>query len=405
MNSQPQLRVIDDERDRLASWVKALKAVPELAAWSVEGMETDPLIQAIEVLEQRRLDSRNHPLLRTFEPACDFDSVDILVIDYELASLTPSGSITGESIAYLARAYSRAGYIVVLNEMDENQFDLTLAGNLDSYSDLVLGSRQLGNQGLWAEPFQGFRPWSWPVIPRELKRLQKLSAGLVAHLDNPVLAALALDRVPLPRATRAFLEGDLLAEETSFLEFVQSGAGGLRRNDCPLNREAAARVAVSRLGRWLETRILSAQDLLVDAPHLVPRVPSLLIGDPATADSWNAVATLASPAAALAVDRVASSAYAQSQWLSRPAWHWPAIAKDGSLPEVSSPWTALEPNVAFCEDVSAFLPLDAVKEFVADVSGPFARRFVLNRDSEAANRFPDVRDVSYRPAVRFALNR
>ena len=405
MNGQRQLRVIDDEADRLASWVRALKAVPQLSDWSVEGMEEGPLLEAIEILEQRRLDSRKRPLMGVFEPECEFDRANILVIDYELASLTSSGSITGESIAYLARAYSQTGYILVLNELGENPFDLTLTGNLDSYSDLVLGSRQLGNLGLWAEPFQGFRPWSWPIIPREVERLEQLVAALVSRLDEPVLTTLALDRLPLPRSTRAFLEGSALAETTTFLEFVKSGAGGLRRNDAPMNLEAAARIAASRLGRWLESRLLSAQDLIVDAPHLVSRVPSLLMGDPATVDAWDAVATLVDPAKGWSAGSVAASSYPQSQWLTRPAWYWPAVSRDSSLPEVSSPWTALEPNVGFCEDLSAFLPLDSVKEFVADVNGPFARRFVLDRESECADRFPQTRDVSYRPAVRFALSR
>src|SRR5207253_3989616 len=134
------------------------------------------------------------------------------------------GSDTGESVAYLARCYSNCGYIIELNQFGTNWFDLTLSGSLDSYADLNIGSDQLANPGLWSDQFAGFRPWSWPIIPRAVNELKKRTAEAVRCRSDVILEALGLtqDRVGiLPRSIREFLAPRSNPEVTTFEEFVR----------------------------------------------------------------------------------------------------------------------------------------------------------------------------------------
>ena len=54
------------------------------------------------------------------------------IIDYDLlgsqAEKSPTGSLTGEIIAYLVRCFSRCKLIIGLNQYGSNPFDLTLRG-------------------------------------------------------------------------------------------------------------------------------------------------------------------------------------------------------------------------------------------------------------------------------------
>ena len=50
-------------------------------------------------------------------------------------------------------------------------------------------------------------------------------------------------------------------------------------SDEPWDQGGIERVAAARLGKWLERLVLPGQNVLVDAPHLVSRFPSLVAAD------------------------------------------------------------------------------------------------------------------------------
>jgi len=360
----------------------------------------DDFKRAIVALEYRLKNASDKRI--TNYPSDEAEIIDhaaILVVDYALFDL--DSSVTGERIAYLARCYSKCGFIIALNQFPpyvEEHFDLTLRGHLESYADLNIPSSSLSNPGLWSEPWNDFRPWSWPLIPQMIDKLERRVVELHGHLDEKILDFLGFKGVKslsLPRTVVEFLSREK-PEETAFREFVHSGesGNGLRgRKELPINDEAIARIAAARIGCWLEYSVLPGQDILVDTPHLIARFPSLLGGKAQDINAWNQTASFSEPDV-LGVDQViASHRFQMSNWLSRPAWFWNDLSNNEEIAEVHDPWSARSPNFVFGEDVSSFIPNDEARNFVADLESPFVRRYV---------KFLGPR-ISYTPLVRFSL--
>jgi hypothetical protein len=138
--------------------------------------------------------------------------------------------------------------------------------------------------------------------------------------------------------------------------------------------------------------VLPELDILVDAPHLVSRYPSLLDGDPDDIKTWNRTTQLSSyTELGLKSDLIEPFRLKKEHWLSRPVWLWDGLRECEDILEVREPWETVRPNWVFCEDISKFYEGD-FQEFVAEVESPFARRFVKYID-----------DIEYRPKVRFSL--
>jgi hypothetical protein len=76
------------------------------------------------------------------------------------------------------------------------------------------------------------------------------------------------------------------ASRISFRDFVTLSGNGLKGKD-QADDAAVARIAAARLSKWLEDIVLPAQEILVDAPHLVSRLPELLTGDPGRLATWD----------------------------------------------------------------------------------------------------------------------
>lgn len=173
---------------------------------------------------------------------------------------------------------------------------------------------------------------------------------------------------------------------------------------------AIARIVASRLAKWLEESVLAGQEILVDAPHLASRYPSLLLGARRKRAAWDSTAALGSGSAAsgLRERRLRAHRFPTAHWLSRPAWFWLPMTQDNSIVEVASPWDSEAVPFCFCEDLSRFLPEDQCREFRPELSSPFNRRFVSRRTPRksaargAIARARDVGRVQYFPADRFA---
>lgn len=398
-----KILICDDSPEVGGSYKKKVEGIN-----AIKGAFEEPILasqeelgQAVEALEKRR-QLANDSKINDYpngDAARIIDDVAILIVDYALYDL--DAQVTGERIAYLARCYSRCGLIVALNQFppyNDEYFDLTLRGHLESYADLNIPSNSLANLGLWSEPWGGFRSWSWPLLPQAIDKLERRSTELREHLDEKILDFLEFKgakALSLPRSIVGFLSRKK-PEETTFREFVDSeGSGnGLRgRNERPINDEAIARIAAARIGCWLEYDVLPAQNIIVDAPHLISRFPSLLGDRTQDIEIWNRTASFSEPNVIGLDPKIEPYRFKRSDWLSRPTWFWNDLSDSEEIAEVRDPWSAKTPDYVFGEDISKFTPNDDARSFVADLESPFVRRYVKYLGPP----------ISYTPLVRFSL--
>lgn len=338
-----------------------------------------------------------------------FDDAEILIIDYDLALSSDESPITAETVARLARAFTPCGAIVVLNQYRDIDLDLSLLGHPDSCADLNINSKSLDLKGLWSSTISGsFRPWHWPILPdaahRQHSRVQQLLEG---GLDQPILEFFGFDESVfrhMSRSSKGFLHPNPGSKwsAVTFLDFVSKSGNAIDPKDTDAiverrtekTHEAVARVAAARIAKWLERMVLAPQDILVDVPHLVERIPFLLTGDRNQIETWNATVDLTK---VNGIDATSISEYAfkQKDWLSRPAFWWPRIDSDEGLTNKLLADTEGNPvDFVFQEDVSKFGRREDSKEFVAAFHSVYDRRYVSAAEDQ---------NFSYAPSVRFAL--
>jgi hypothetical protein len=391
--------LVDDEHDRTARWKRDLEALGlDLV------IDVPPSLGALATqLQARRARALNSDDLGD---TVEVDGADILMIDYALGE--EGGGVTGRRLAYLARCYADCGTIVLMNEHGDNTFDLTLSSDFSSFADVEIGSEQLANPSLWREGGGRFRPWSWPPLLGEPQRLRAAREELSREPRRPFLDVLGIRLVAdyLPKVVTDLLTEGLQsgAFDQLSLQDVQDAvnqerpgatAFGDRKDRIPASRVPS--VVAARLRRWLNRLLLPSQDVLVDAPHLVSRFPSLVPGDPTSVDNWNLTTGLRlpegppEPLAGLA----ARCGPANGVWLDRPAWHWPLLQGDASIEEANDPFRPRQLPYRFCEDLSGFAEISDTRAFLSDLRPPFARRFVSRRPLDAWGG-----GVMYRPQSR-----
>lgn len=396
--------LIYDDRDDLRGKVRAmLESVPTVSdAFTIMTPVQEEMRQSMNTLAERRDEFRETGTWEVEE--ADLDTASIFVVDFELFEAVPF--LDGETVAYLARCFSSCGLIVGYRYAD-NSFDLTLRGalqgELQSFTDVYVGGEQLSNASLWTlveDEKTGFRPWHWPVLPSYLRDLEKKVHDVKESLPDSAPICQVLGLAPdlfkmLPRTTSQFLGRN--PSETSFREFATESGSGLELGDAEAvgdnSHDLLARVGATRISKWLERLVLPGQDTLVDAPHLVSRYPSLLLGDAEDIRVWNRTGRLTDHEdLGLSSKLIEPFRFKQSHWLSRPAWLWDALRESESIDEVKQPWQFKKPDWVFCEDTSRFHEEDKCHQFVADLSSPFSRRFAKV-----------VEGVDYRPRVRFSI--
>jgi hypothetical protein len=287
--------------------------------------------------------------------------------------------------------------IVAINQFEKGfgGFNLNLKGHPESFADLNIGDPLLNNPGLWNEPWGGFRPWTWPLLPHELEQFERRVRNLRGNLEKPILGYLGFaesNARSLPRSPVEFLSKSDNPTQTTFEDFVRKSGNGLRGRDEPYCEESLVRVAAARIAHWLEFLILPGQNILVDAPHLVSRYPSLLGERSGDHAAWNGTVSFGKYDK-LGLDPVIHQyRFKKSYWLSRAAWFWPIVSNCQRIVEVSDPWAATWPGWVFCEDVSSFLPRDQTRQFVGELESPFVQRYVRVIDG-----------ILYHPISRFSL--
>ena len=417
-----KILIYDDDHERTGKFKgkleNGLDETNQIENFNVVSLDKGEFQNAIKALEQRRIDFRDKKEIYLAgspkDGAEEIDNASIFIIDYDLLSSQEeeekeffTGSLTGEIVAYLVRCFSKCKLIVGLNQYGNNPFDLTLRGDMDSFADLNLGEEQLDNHGLWKGDWedseQEFRPWSWPNLSDSIHNFDKKVEEVQERLNEPICEVLGFDPEVfqlLPREIVQFVgksQGEELFQ-TTFREFVTKSGNGLRSKDEKevikgINDHVLARVGAARISKWLEQLVLPEQDILVDAPHLVSRYPSLITGDKEKIETWNETARLVDYAnLGLDTDPIEPHRFKKDYWISRPVWFWDKLCECEGIKEVSEPWLTVKPDWVFCEDASCFHKQTDCREFLADIVSPFTRRFVKNFNG-----------VDYQPRVRFSL--
>ena len=432
MNKEPKtILIYDDEQGRINDFKSELDnglgEANQGENFDVDSLEGPEFQNAIKALEQRRINFREKNEI-DFEGNSNngmekIDNASIFIIDYDLLDSQEeeekkgeekreeflTGSLTGEIVAYLVRCFSRCKLIIGLNQYGNNPFDLTLKGDLDSFADLNLGDQQLDNPNLWKSDWEGsgheYRPWSWPNLADSIHNFDKRIEEVQEKLNEPICEVLCFDPEVfqlLPREIVQFI-GQYEEKEpyqTTFREFITKSGNGLRPKDAKdidddINNHVLARVGAARISKWLEQLVLPEQDILVDAPHLVSRYPSLINGDEDKIETWNKTARLLDYTnLGLDTDPIEPYRFKKDYWISRPVWFWDKLRECEDIKEVTEPWLTVTPNWVFCEDASGFYDHENCREFLADTTSPFTQRFVKYfREDE----------VDYRPRARFSL--
>lgn len=415
-----KILIYEDEDSIASGWKEAIEAVCDRTSVKTsvktvakQGFLT--LLRSIHTRQRKRRKSDSQ--LTDDDTPSDVNNADIIVVDYDLLRYLDKADTTGSRLAYLLRCFTRCGFIIVLNAYGPNVFDLSLGSPVTDFADIHIGGEQIGNPGLWHAPFEGYRPWYWPVVPNAMRNFEKCVEEISTNLDEPILRFLNLDCVIdwMPRRALDFLSGKDAIQEITFRSFVDSDTGGVAPKDrTTLDPDQIIRVAAARIGALLNLIILPEQSVLVDAPHLVSRFPSILRQERDSIAMWNRLCNpVEDDIDTLLTDIASHYRYRErAHWFWRPVWYWPAINREKQIKEVNDPWTYEETDWVFCEDLSRFVHADVARDFRALVEPPFNKRFIFDHNALDARRVAeqihsggpqDPAQVEYVPQVALSL--
>lgn len=346
---------------------------------------------------------------------------DIVVLDNNLAGLGIAGARhTAESIAGYVRAFVDIPYVVSLNKNPHVDFDLRyLMGDYQTQADLALNSSHLANPALWtgdpADAKDGFLPWYWCALNAAAARRREQIAFVYRHLDEPVLKALGFP-TPAVHGLSRHARGALSPEATNvskvtFKTFFEKTCRSLpiRRERealarAALNREGVrsvvARVVAAELDRWIRRDLMGPQDVVVDLPHLLMRMPFLLGENANDVGRWNETVIGREPPygmhAELYGNHVAGARFVPAMWTKTPCFWWGPLKSDRVLSGMFFDKKSPRADCVFCEDVSLFQwsargTRDEPMEFAAEFEGTWNRRHVAY-----------LKGIHYRPQSRLA---
>lgn len=397
-----QILIFDDRYERAEGWADELNGIDYIERdFYIVPMTIDDFRCTIKELLKRRYETNGKGSYEADE--MELDETTIFMIDARLISKEESIHTSGSLIAYLARCFSDCLYFIGINQFEgisssgKNTFDLTMKGHPEFFYDLLLEEDQLINKGLWDQDFEGFRPWYWPILSQSVENFERRIADVSSNIDESISEFFGFsDEIKyFPDSVNNFLGGDPTTGDPTtitFREFALTSENGINIQDNRLPEENIARVAAARISTWLEHVVLQRQDILIDAPHLVTRYPSLLIGDDESIDVWNSTAKF-TRARELNLDhsQIGGYQFERDYWLSRPAWFWGPLSEDEEIIEVANPWKKNEVNLCFSEDSSKFLPKEICNRFESDFDSMYKRRYIKKER---------YTDVEYRPRLK-----
>lgn len=388
-----RIRVCDDVEDVADEWVAAIKAaVPqEFDVARMSGAR-----DRISELLARKLAVEDMDAIP--DGKMEFDEVDVLVVDYDLLYLDKEGSrTTGEGVARLARTFSDCGTIVVMNQFKGPQFDLSMRGHLDSFADLNIDAALVGEAALWnhLSPVEGqFDPTIWTPLPILLDVARKFRDDVAgAGLDAPILPLLGLDAPALAELSDTafgFLSVEAkTADDLVSLTIRQFLERSIDKKVFPRLAEIAPQYAFNfaahRILKWLDRAVLRPMDVLIDADHLLDRLPFLIddkkidranpdnwskaADDPKNFMTWSAIAPFHNEKASVA--------------LGKDVFDWHRISNDESIEQLQDQYLAEEPvRFYLAEDTSRFVSSERLTRFRADFHNFGDRRAIENLSKE-----------------------
>lgn len=389
--------IFDDDYERTERWSDDLNGLSYINRdFDVLSMTIDEFKDTIKELLRRRSEIIEKG---SYEPGeLALDEITIFMLDFILINREKEINTSGALTAYLARCFSECLYFIGINQFTgatsrgKNTFDLTMKGHPEFFYDLHLGDDQLTNKGLWDQDFEGFRPWYWPILNQSVIKFKRRIAEVSSNIEEPISEVLGFsDEINyFPDSVNNFLGGD--PTTISFKDFVLTSEKGINIQDNRLPQENITRIAAARISTWLEYVVLQRQDILIDAPHLVTRYPSLLLGDHEDIEVWNSTTKIGNyDELNLDHSKIDKYRFKKDFWLSRPVWFLGDLQEDEEIIEVANPWKKEEVNFCFSEDSSKFLPKDMCSRFESDFNSSYKRRFIKKDRYE---------DVEYRPRLK-----
>jgi hypothetical protein len=388
--------ILDDETDRAMRWQSVLSKLVNSEFVVYEKKDVSVLISE---LHRARFESRKG----VFKPVNGLDGFDLVIVDYDLLGLemeNPAAWATGAELAYSMRLMSSIGPIVVVNQFGTNTFDLTMRRGISSYADVDVGSAQITSLGLWSsKDFQGFRPWHWPDLHREVERFSLVHGFVKENINKSVMEVLSfeLEDADSPNfisyEIAALLGVGVNNKNLTFRDVVINNSGLRVFNILEKDKEIldvmtddqVARVCSSILIHWLEKVVLPAQEVVADAPHLCAQLP-WAIDYFQNIEKWNEVCSLDESA----VPALFSNYHVQPDFLfSRPVF-WAEKARRDILMPDDFEFDCL-PKVQFCENLSVFSLEESASSFPSDVIAFDKKRWVrCDKESGASG-------VNYEP--------
>ena len=405
------INIWDDHTRSARDWKRHIEKLLGDPDIRVRAFEIDEIDHELHVLHKRR-EAFLRGIVEPDDPSA-LDDTCVLIVDNDLFHLQDFSDFSAETVAMRAGVYTDCGLIVVLNLNPDIDFDLTLRGDPDSKADLHVNDKFIANPGLWQQcPRENgcFRPWHWPLLIREAQlhdrrvddlhralRDQDSSTPILEYLQFPDEAKNRLSRV-----ARAFLHPRRTdTGNISFSNFVDGNAQAVALNDGKMitQREdikKVARIGARRVYKWLLRHIVGPQDILIDFPHLLQKLPFLIPEhQQASIEHWNSVASLDNAPVSLVRDALSIDPLRLPSWTDRPLF-W---SHDFERPDVLDRILAgidLNPEAfVFCEDSSAFHPSDLSHRFVAAHNTASDDRFV--------RWLLDAENIHFGPQSRLAI--
>lgn len=358
---------------------------------------------------------------------------DIMFIDNNLAALDIKGArLTAEAVAGFVRAFTNARYLISLNKNPDVDFDLRyLIGDYKTQADLALNINHLSNLALWTGDVQDakdhFLPWYWPAlncVPK--KRIEQI--GFVKkHMESAIFGTLSFPDQAVDYLSRHAIGvlssevptstsddfGDKSMKTITYKEFFRDSCRSLPSlkertrliEAADFGNESAveivARVVSAEIDKWIRRDIVGPQEVLVDIPHLLMRMPFILGRGVCDIDQWDEALKGTDPPFGLDMEtydkHIFDTAFPYNIWVKSPCFWWPELRNRGALDDLFLAAKEDWPDVVFCEDTSTFRTLTSIEEnsdpveFAAEFEGSWNRRYVSV-----------LRGLKYAPRSRFA---
>jgi hypothetical protein len=409
-----KILVCDDLTDRCT---KLAEAVEQGLSGGVEitKLHDDKLSQQLTRLFDRVADVLRNPGRAVSDKGLEFDKADIVVVDNNLTHLRGVGRLTAEAVIGYVRCFTDAKIVVSVNKNPDVDFDLRfLVGDHQSRADVALNTNHLSNPFLWSgdpsSATNGFAPWYWPTLSTWPAHRSHQLAFIADNFEKPILPSLGF---PTDASSLAFLsrhamgalyssatggeaEGSKAIEEVTFRDVFGAKSRSIATDEERTalvnasanseSRSAAVKAVAADIDMWLRRDVLGPQEMLVDVPHLLLRMPFLLGSAASNASAWNDAVRADQPPFTLDQSLFAAHVEAtrfKPEWSQRPTFWWPKLQQDAALADAFLAAEKKWADLVFLEDTSTFVErtnASPPREFKAEFEGSWNSRFVQRLD-------------------------